>query len=287
MKGLFYEFLIRMSRLTGAWFAALFAWIVSSGYFLFRPSMVASNVSFFRSVFPTKSFPAVLGVVWRQFHHFAAGFADRVRLAQNESFNCEVVGMDGFEKQTTQGRGAIFLMSHFGNWEIAARLFARKGSPLVLHLGEKQKEQIERKQKHDLARDGIRVVSASADGGSPFDLLESIRVLREGGFVSIAGDRIQSKGQRHLEALFFGRKVDVPVAPHLLAMNTGVPIFTLFTIRLSPLRYRVLLGEPYLVSRPDGHESQEEALRRSVAHYLGELEVMVRQHPEHWYRFDA
>jgi KDO2-lipid IV(A) lauroyltransferase len=287
MKGLFYEFLVRMSRLTGPWFVALFAWLVSSGFFLFRPGMVARNVSFFRSVFPEKGFPAILGIVLRQFHHFATVFADRVRLARNESFTWEVAGMEGFKKHTSQGRGGIFLMSHFGNWEIAARLFARKGFPLVLHLGEKQKEQIERKQKRDLARDGVQVVSASAEGGSPFDLLESVRVLREGGFVSIAGDRIQSEGQRRVEALFFGRKVNVPVAPHLLAMKAGVPIFTLFTVRLNPLQYKILLGEPYFVARPGARESREEALRRSVAHYLGEVEEMVRKHPEHWYRFDT
>jgi lauroyl/myristoyl acyltransferase len=287
MKGLFYEFLVRMSGLTGPWFVALSAWLVSSGFFVLRPGMVAGNFSFFRSVFPEKSFQAVLGIVWRQFHHFATVFADRVRLAQNESFNYDVEGMEGFRRHRSGGGGGIFLMSHFGNWEIAARLFARKGFPLVLHLGEKQKEQIERKQKHDMARDGVRVVSASSAGGSPFELLDSVRVLREGGFVSIAGDRIQSEGQRRMEALFFGRKLEVPVVPHLLAMKAGVPIFTLFTVRLSPLRYRILVGEPYFVPRPAGHESQEEALRGSVAHYLGELEEMVRQHPEHWYRFDT
>ncbi len=287
MKGLFYEFLVRMSRLTGPWFVALFAWLVSSGFFVVRPGMVARNVSFFRSVFPEKSSWALVGIVWRQFHHFATVFADRVRLARNESFTWEVEGMDGFDKNRSRGLGGIFLMSHFGNWEIAARLFARKGLPLMLHLGEKQKEQIERKQKHDIAQDGVGVVSASDDGGSPFDLLESVRILREGGFVSIAGDRIQSEDQRRMVASFFGSRLDVPMTPHLLAMKAGVPIFTLFTVRLHPLRYRIRLGEPYFVPRPDAHITREEALRQSVAHYLGELEEMVRKHPEHWYRFDA
>jgi len=287
MKGLFYEFLVRVSRWIGPWFAALFAWIVSSGFFLFRPGMVAANVSFFRSVFPQKGWPNIVGLVWRQFHHFATVFADRVRLAQNQSFSCEVEGMEGFEKHRSSGRGGIFLMSHFGNWEIAARLFARKGFPLVLHLGQKQKEQIEGKQKHDMARDGVQVVSATAAGGSPFDLLESVRVLREGGFVSIAGDRMQSEGQRRVEASFFGSRLNVPVTPHLLAMKTGAPIFTLFTVRLAPLRYRIRLGEPYFVPQPGGHHAREEALRQSVTRYLGELEEMVKKHPEHWYRFDA
>jgi lauroyl/myristoyl acyltransferase len=285
MKGLFYEFLFFMSRWVGTWFVAFFAWVVSSGFFLFRPRIVAGNYAFYRSVFPEKSAPAVLGIVWKQFHHFATVFVDRARLALGVHHVCEVEGMDGFDQARAQGRGGIFLMSHFGNWEIAARLFSRRGVPLMLHLGVKQDEQIEKKQKHDLARDGVRVAAASRQDGSPFDLLESVRVLRKGGFVSIAGDRIQTPEQRRVEARFFGREVRVPLAPHLLALKAGVPVFPLFTVRDKSMHYRVVLREPYFV--PDtGPENRDAALRASVGRYLGELESMVREHPEHWYRFD-
>jgi lauroyl/myristoyl acyltransferase len=287
MKGLFYEFLIFMSRLFGTWFVALFAWIVSSGFFLFRPRVTRANNSFYRSVFPEKNARAVLGIVWDQFHHFATVFVDRVRLDMGKEYECEVVGMEAFQVQREQGLGGIFLMSHFGNWEIAARLFARQGIPLMLHLGVKQDEQIEKKQKHDLARDGVRVAAASAGaGGSPFDLLESIRVLRKGGFVSIAGDRIQREEQRQVEAAFFGHAERLPVAPHLLAQKAGVPIFPLFIIRVKSMHYRVLLSEPWFVPRT-GEGDREEPLRTSAARYLAQLEEMVRNHPEHWYRFEV
>jgi KDO2-lipid IV(A) lauroyltransferase len=284
VKGFFYDFLIFMSRVFGTWFVALFAWVVSSGFFLFRPRVTAANYSFFRSVFPEQSTCSVLGIVWNQFHHFATVFVDRVRLALGKPYHCEVVGMEDFLAHRQQGRGGIFLMSHFGNWEIAARLFARQGIPLMLHLGVKQDEQIEKKQKHDLARDGILVSQASVGaGGSPFDLLESIHLLRKGGFVSIAGDRILRDDQRRVEAEFFGRRVHVPMAPHLLAQKAGVPIFTLFTLRVKRMEYRIILSDPWFVPlTPD----REEALRASVNRYLARLEEMVRSHPEHWYRFE-
>ena len=286
MKGFFYRCVILASRLVGTWAVGLFAWGVCLGFYLFRPRVRANSHAFYRSVFPEKSSREVRGIVWSQFQHFATVFVDRVRLARGFRYECETQGMEAFARTRSQGRGGIFLMSHFGNWEIAARLFSRRGVPLMLHLGVKQNEQIEKMQKHDLARDGIRVASASPQGGSRFDLLESIRVLRAGGFVSIAGDRIQSEEQRYVDGLFFGRRMRVPVAPHLLALKTGVPIFTLFTIREKKMHYRVVLPPPVFVSI-QGSRDQDEALRKSVDRYLAHLEDMVRRYPEHWYRFDT
>jgi len=286
MKGLFYEFLILMSRVVGTWFVGLFAWVVSTGFFVFRFRVTATNAAFYRSVFPERGRLAALRIVWRQFHHFATVFADRVRLDMGEPCACTVEGLDAFQEHRARGGGAVFLMSHFGNWEMAARLFSRKGMPLMLHLGEKRDEQIEKKQKHDLARDGVRIATASAaSGGSPFDLLESVRVLRRGGCVSIAGDRIQREGQRLVDAVFFGRKTQVPLAPHLLAQKAGVPMFTMFTIRVKRMDYRIVLQGPATVSRTAGPDGTD-PLEASVARYLAQVEAMVRRHPEHWYRFE-
>ena len=43
--------------------------------------------------------------------------------------------------------GAILLMSHIGNWELAAQTLNKKGLPIMLYLGAKHKEQIEHIQK--------------------------------------------------------------------------------------------------------------------------------------------
>ena len=39
--------------------------------------------------------------------------------------------------------GAIVIMSHIGNWELAAQMLNRKGLPIMLYLGAKHKEQVE------------------------------------------------------------------------------------------------------------------------------------------------
>ena len=176
-------------------------------------------------------------------------------------------------------------MSHFGNWEIAARLFHRQGLSLMLHLGQQEKEQIEKRQKQDLAQAGIRIAAASETDASPFDLIESVRLLRQGGYVSIAGDRVQNEKQRQIEASFLGHRVQIPVAPHLLAMLSGAPIFMLFTIRLKAGHYKVIVCPPYYVEK-GRHRNRDDRLKESLATYLSELEKMIKAYPDHWYHFE-
>lgn len=285
MKGRFYEFLLILSRFVGTWFIGLFAWMISSGYFLLSPGRVANSVGFYRAVFPRKKTGALLMLAWRQFHHFATVFVDRVRLETDAELICETLGMDNYEKHRAQGKGGIFLMSHFGNWEIAARHFVRKGTPLMLHLGQREQEQIEGKQKNDLAEAGVRILSGRDKGGAPFDLLESIHVLRQGGFVSIAGDRVQHNRQQQMEADFMGHRIRVPIAPYLLALLSRAPIFMLFTLRIRSGQYQVILEEPFYVREASG-KNREAVLKQAIRRYLDRLEEMVRAHPEHWYHFE-
>jgi len=285
MKALFYESMIKASRLTGIWIIAFFAWFISSAVFFLSPKMVACGLHFYKALFPEKTLPARVLMVWRQFHHFSTVFVDRVRLERKADIVYETIGLEAFEAHRNREGGGIFLMSHFGNWEIAARLFHRQDLSLMLHLGQREKEQIEKRQKKDLAQEGIRIVAASEEDASPFDLIESVRLLRQGGYVSIAGDRVQNEKQRKIEAPFLGHSVHIPAAPHLLAMLSGAPIFMLFTIRLKAGHYKVIVSRPYYVKK-GRHRNRDDRLKESISTYLYELQQMITAHPDHWYHFE-
>ena len=101
-------------------------------------------------------------------------------------------------------RVGVLLMSHLGNWEVAARLL-KKTLPdlkMMLYMGVKQQEQIEAMQKQVVRRSDIRIVAVDESGGSPFDIVESVRFLREGGLVSLTGDRVWHVGQRTVPVRF-------------------------------------------------------------------------------------
>ena len=205
MRVLLYRATAWIARYVGVWVVALFAWFVSTGYFLFRPRRVRTSIRFYRAVFPARGRAYALWLTWKQFHHFAGVFAERVRLERGGDVALE---SEGWSHLTEAKRGGVLLMSHVGNWEVAARLFQNRGLNLLLYVGAKPKEQMEGQQKRDLKQDGVELVVASADDHSPFSSLDGLRFLKRGGFVALPGDRTLGVGERTVAVRFMGHRCE-------------------------------------------------------------------------------
>ena len=138
-------------------------------------------------------------------------------------------------------------MSHIGNWELAAQALNSKGMPIMLYLGAKLKEQMERVQKENLAKSGIRIVATSEDENSPFALIEGINFLREGEIVSMAGDRLWGR-QSYVTVDFMGYEARLPDTPHLFALMTGAPILTFFVYQEAVGKYHIKVSRGRKIS---------------------------------------
>jgi lauroyl/myristoyl acyltransferase len=182
--------------------------------------------------------------------------------------------------------GGVILMSHVGNWEMAAHLWTRHKTcfPLMLYMGAKPGEQIEKLQKEDLREKGIRIMAAGDDTGSPFDILEGINFLKSGGFVSITGDTVRDSRQRTVTASFLGHEVRLPELPHLLAQLSGAPVFTLFCFRVGPGKYRVSVTPPRYL-KPGSGQQRKAIIQQSAQEYAQVLEASVAEFPFQWYHF--
>jgi len=156
-------------------------------------------------------------------------------------------------------------MSHIGNWELAAQTLNKKGLPIMLYLGARNKEQLEHIQKQIMAQSGIRVVVTSEDEKSPFALIEGINFLREGGIVSMAGDRLWGK-QNFVTVNFLGYEARLPDTPHLFALMTGAPLMTFLCIRkhLENITSRFRRGERLLPPRAPTEKKQYRNRLRST-----------------------
>jgi predicted LPLAT superfamily acyltransferase len=286
MKSLFYRLLILLTRCFGPWFFSLVAGGIATGYFLLFPRRVAVGVRFYRALFPDRGRMYPVWCTFRQFLDFTQVFRDRFLLSEDGAITTE---FDGWEhlRDAMQSNGGVMIMSHMGNWEVAARLL-KKSLPdlrLLLYLGAKQKEQIEGQQKQTVRRSDIRIVSVAASDSSPLDIVEGIHFLRGGGLVSLTGDRVWHKDQRTLTVRFLGQTIRLPAAPYILAMTAGAPIFVFFALRTGPRHYQFSASPPIDVSTVD--RSQREAIMaRAAQRYADQLEDTVRRHPFQWYHFE-
>jgi predicted LPLAT superfamily acyltransferase len=287
MKKLFYKTLIWVSRILGLWVFSLFAWIVSTGYICLFPRRVATGVRFYGALFPYRDWRYHLWCTWRQYHSFTNLFLDRVLLQDSGDLYYTSEGFEYLQKAVKDGTGGIILMSHLGNWEVAAHLLKKKlpDIRLLLYMGIKQKEQIERMQKEGLSQTGIRTIAVDSEGGSPFEIVEGIMLLKDGGFVSMTGDVIWNENQRSVPVKFLGHEVHLPEVPYLLALLSGAPLFVFFSFSTGENHYHFSTSKGIYI-KPAKRSEREEAIRKSAQNYADMLEKTLKEHPFQWYHFE-
>ena len=119
---------------------------------------------------------------------------------------------------------------------------------------------------------------------SPFALLEGINFLREGGIVSMTGDRLWGD-QTYVEVDFLGYQVRLPDTPHLFALMTGAPLMTFFVYEKAPGRYHVTVSvgrKVHAATRSD----RKKAVMASAESYAADLADFARAHPFEWHHFE-
>ncbi len=286
MTGLLYRCIGYLSGRLGMWIFHIYAGTVAAGFFLLFPARVAVSVRFYRKLYPARGSFFHICCAWRQYQHFTTVFLDRLILERRGKLSYTSEGREYLERALAEKTGGIILMSHMGNWEVAAHLLRQKNMPLLLYMGIKDKEEIEKIQKKSLDRSGVRIIALTEDADASFELLEAIRFLRNGGMVSLTGDMIRHESQRTVPVRFLGHETRLPEVPHLLALLSGAPVFIFFAFRTGPAAYRFSLQPPLYV-RAVSRAERKQAVIRSAQHYADLLEKAVREHPQEWYHFQS
>jgi len=287
MRKLLYKSIILLSKKLGLWIFVVFAWTVSTGFFLFFPFRVGNSIRIYRILFPDRSWFYHTWCAWQQFHNFTDVFFDRFLLQDFGDISYTSEGWEYLEQAIKNGTGGIILMSHMGNWEVAAHLLKQTQDKirLLLYMGIKQKEQIEQIQKEGLCLSGIQIIAVGQEGGSPLDIVEGIQFIKSGGFVSLTGDMIWKKDQRTVPVKFIGHEVFLPEAPYLFALLSDAPLFIFFALRIGKKKYHFSISEPlYLKAVSRGERTA--AIQQSAQRYANALEAMLRSNPLQWYHFE-
>ena len=284
MKKFSYKVAVYFSHRLGVWFFRTFSWFIATGYFFLFPGRVANSLKFYRALFPSRNFFYHLYCVWKQYHNFTNVYTHRFVAKWKDEVEFTKEGWEYLDEAVEKKTGAIIVMSHIGNWELAAEMLQRKGLPIMLYLGAKHKEQVERIHKDNLVQSGIRIVTTSEKESSPFALLEGINFLREGGIVSMTGDRIWGN-QRSVKINFLEYEVQLPDTPHLFALMSGAPLMTFFVNQKSPGKYHIVVsrGRQVLAS---SRQDRKNAVLTSAQAYADQLEQIARQHPFEWNHFE-
>lgn len=285
MKLFWYRLLVKTADSFGSWIFALVARTIAAGYFVFSPRRKESR-RLYALVYPDQSRLYHLWCTFRQYQNFTTIHLDRYLASHGRQPTFVSQGLEALETGDDRS-GAILLMSHLGNWEMAARLLMQKKRDLrlLLYMGTKEKEGVEKAQKDELRLAGVKIIAADQDSGSPLAMVDGIRLLQDGGFVSMTGDIVWRDGQRCLPVRFLGGIAHIPEAPFVLALVSGAPIAVFFAFRTGRFCYRFVLSEPFFV-RAGNRADRKKAIAAAAQRYASLLEGALRDHPLEWYHFD-
>ncbi|MGD9217262.1 MAG: lysophospholipid acyltransferase family protein [Desulfobacteraceae bacterium] len=287
MKAIFYRMLVQAAKVLGPWFFLLVAKGIATGYFLFSPGRRRISCEFYAALFPNRNRNYYRYCTWKQFLNFTHLYLDRFIQREVRDIAYTIEGRRYIAKAHERKTGGILLMSHMGNWEMAAHLLAKviPDIELLLYMGIRDKEEIEKIQKQSIRSDGIQIIGVDQGSGSPLDIMEGIRLLQKGGFVSMAGDVVWRSDQRSINATFLGRPVRIPEAPFVLALVSGAPLIIFFAFRSQTGAYRFRALPPIHVTAP-ARNQRRAAIQNAARQYLYHMESALREHPFEWFHFD-
>jgi predicted LPLAT superfamily acyltransferase len=285
MKAFIHKVVIRVSLLLGSWPIRFFAWWIATGYFLFLSSRRRSSIRLYQVIFPDRRVWYYLYCTWRQFHSYAATFAERIEFGRKKGVTTSIQGKEGFVEVARRGSGGIILNSHLGSFEIAAYAFQELGLKLLVILGEKEAKQVARDQREAIKARGIHIQVATAQEDFLFGGVEAIKFVREGGFVAVSGDVVWTEQRSRLPVTLFDHEVGLPPGPHLLALASRAPLFTMFTFRVEKGKHLIIMSPPREV-KASSRSERNTTLQASAQVYANALEEKVRQHPFQWYIFE-
>lgn len=285
MTGFWYAFLETMTRVFGSWLFVVVSRCIAVGYFAFSRN-TRESVRFYRGLYPGKGRLYHIRCTFRQYQNFTTIHYDRFLAAHGRTTTFESQGWDKLQT-VIQESGAILLMSHLGNWEIAAKILSEQegDSKLLLYMGVKEKEGVEGVQKEQLKESGVSIIGTPQNGGSPFDAVTGIRALQEGGIISMTGDILWRDDQRSVEVDFLGAKAKIPKAPYIFALVSGAPIFCFYSQRIGRNSYLFRFADPIYIQCSNRSERSDK-IQEAAQRYADLLEAQLRIQPFEWYHFD-
>ncbi|MCX7302357.1 MAG: lysophospholipid acyltransferase family protein [Rhodobacterales bacterium] len=183
-----------------------------------------------------------------------------------ERFKVSGPGLAALEAARTEGKGAIIVSGHFGQWDAVRAVLKARGMETGAVYRPQKNRHYQRRLLAGIEAGGMPILPTGRHGTG---LL--LRHLAKGGFVAILLDEKHVDGER-ME--FLGQPALTSVAAARLAAKYGVPMIPAYGTRIGDgSTFHVEFEEPIAPGTP---EAMTMAANDSLA-------ARVKARPEQWY----
>lgn len=257
----------------GYWLSSLIGGLV----FYVTPSIRRAVMDNLHHVLPNSSPHQRRTLSRRVIRNVLKNYYDLIRLqhmsAQQIEDSLVVYGMEHVEKVLEQGRGAIVVGGHIGNFSIVAQVAAIRGYKAAIVAENVKPQKLYDYVNHLRAKFGITFIRVGSS-----QVRSIVKFLRtENGILMLAADRdVTDTGE---PVQFFDAVADLPPGPVVLAARLNVPLVPAYTMRLKNNKSVVNIHPPLELQRTGDHESDTRENMRRVAQFL---EKSIVKAPNQW-----
>lgn len=174
-------------------------------------------------------------------------------------------------KELEKGKGVIFIVSHFGNWEWMAVSTGDAGLPMHAIARPLRNPYVYSQIMKWRGSTGLKSISKYGAARS------SIKILAENKVVSMLIDQHERQGS--VRVPFFGREASTTTLPAILAVKKGIPVMPLFFYRESTGASHVVLSKPFSLIQTGDYERD---IFENTRQYMQAIETEVRKRPGAW-----
>lgn len=180
-------------------------------------------------------------------------------------------GREHIDWALAQGKGAIILTAHFGNWELLGASIVANGYTIrgiTRQLRSKRLDAIVNTYREKVGWQGIDRDKSVRD---------ALRCLKRNELIAILAD-VDTRTQG-IFVEFFGRPAYTPYSPVAIALKTGAAILPTFIIRQPDDSHRAIVEAPLPLQQS---EEREQDLLVNTQRFTKVIESYIRRYPEQW-----
>jgi len=181
---------------------------------------------------------------------------------------CILRGKEHLLEALKQGKGAILLSAHLGNWELIATALSLSNFQVISPA--RPQDEFEGYIKKIRERSGFKTLPV--DEG----LIPLLCHLKKGAIVGILSDQNILFGGVNVP--FFGIPTSTPPGPAILALRSGAPVLPTFDVRIG--KFHIIHIQPPLPLIRNG-DFREDVIK-NTAMFNKVIEEWVRRFPEQW-----
>ncbi len=193
--------------------------------------------------------------------------------------NSRIEGLENWERARAKGRGAVFVASHLGNWELMVAMGALNGVPVTMVTKHLKPEWLHRIAQRARESTGQPLYSGRLTRPA---VVRALRACKAVGFMmdQYAGPPIG------IPVKFFGVEVGTLAAVGTLVSRTGTAVVPAVTRRdksgVMHVRIEPELEIGKFVLDREQSDSQKADVRRTTELLARKVEDWVRENPEQW-----